>query len=47
MKGTLVRYKGRIWVVVNDKAPYKLRYPLPDELADDKTVESYCRGVSR
>jgi len=47
MKGTLVIYKGRIWVVVSDKKPYKLRYPIPEELESDKTLEDYIKGIKR
>jgi len=46
-KGMLVKYEGKIWVVTNDKLPYKLRYPIPEILIRDEGVESYCKGIGR
>ena len=47
MKGILIKHNSRIWVVVSDKKPYKLRYPIPEELESDKTLEDYIKGIKR
>jgi len=44
-KGMLVKHNGSIYTLANDKPPYLLKYPIPEDLEKHETLQRFIEEI--
>jgi len=44
-KGMLIKHNGYIYTLANNKPPYILKYPVPEELEKPETLKRFIEGI--